>query len=335
MHFEENEFYRDLFVKKDFSEYHGEEPFLDYKFIQEDPGRKYKVNMYGFRCGPFNKNADFLFAGCSVTYGNGIAEENVWGNVLSSKLKKNSFPIALSGVSISWIVDQLFVFFGQYGNPNMVLCFFPDAYRINLPIDGKHYRNKSRKQNKLMGGISYFSHAHLDSPRGKISNEYLKMPYDYEKAISPYLAINDNIRSIRRLEQYCNSVGIKLLWSSWEEEFLNTAKSIQKIEELKFDNYFDIREYGHVVSAKLFEGRRKNIFFNTIKEMETCRNIHIHEECSCYLDCHSEFREKIGEEFDYGTDNKNRLTASHPGAHYHLHCAEAFERRIKELGWSI
>lgn len=335
MHFEDNEFYRDLFAKKIFSTYYEEEPSLEYKEISEDPGRKYRKNVYGFRCGPFNKNADFLFAGCSLTYGSGLAEENIWGNVLSNKFKKTSFPIAKSGVSVSWIVEQLFLFFKNYGNPPMVLCLFPDFYRINLPIDGNHYRNKNQNKNQVMSGVSYFSHSHLDSPRAEIFNTYLKMPYDYEKAISPYLAINDNIKSIRYLEQYCNAVGIKLLWSSWEEEFLNTVKLFQKIDEIKFDNYFDLRDYGHIVSAKLFDTYRKNIFFTSIEEMETCRESHIREECSCYLDCHGEFKNNIGEEFDYGTDNKDRLSASHPGAHYHLHCAEAFEKKIKELGWSI
>lgn len=335
MHFEDNQFYRDLFAKKDFTKYYGEEFPLESKEVPEDPGRIYRQNIYGFRCGPFNEKADLLFAGCSITYGAGLAEENIWGNVLSKKYKKSSFPIAMSGVSVSWIIAQLFVFFKKYGNPPMVLCLFPDLYRMAFPVDGKHYRRTDQKPNQLMEGISYFAHSHLDSPKAKIFNKYLKMPYDYEKAISPYIAINDNIRSIRYLEQYCNAVGIKLLWSTWEEGFSDLAKSFKDIEELKFDNYFDLKDYGHIGSAKLFETYRKNIFFNTVEELEACRYLHIHEECSCYLDCHSDLRDKIGEEFDYGTDNKDRLTASHPGAHYHLHCAEAFEKKIKELGWSI
>lgn len=334
MHFEDNEFYRDLFSKKDFTKaYLDELPELEYKTASEDPGRKYRQNIYGFRSGPFNKKIDFIFAGCSITYGAGVAEENIWGNVLSNKLKKSSFSIAMSGTSSSWIVNQLFVFFKKYGNPSMVLCLFPDSYRINVPVDGNFYRNKDQNKNQLMDGVSYFAHSHLDAPKAEIFKQYLKMPYDYEKAISPYIAINDNIRSIRYLEQYCNAVGIKLLWSTWEEEFSNLAKSFKDIEELKFDNYFDLRDYGHIVSAKLFEDRRKNIFFNTLKEMKICRDAHIHDECSCYLDCHAEYKEKIGEEFDYGTDNRDRLTAAHPGAHYHLHCAEAFENKMKELGW--
>lgn len=335
MNYEDTEFYRDLYVRKDFAKYYYEElPSRDKKIV-EDPGRVYRENIYGFRCGPFNEKADLLFAGCSITYGTGISEENIWGNVLSRKLKKKSFPIAMGGVSSSWIVDQLFVFFKKYGNPSMVLCLFPDSYRINVPVDGNFYRNKNQKTNEFMEDISYFAHYHLDSPKAEIYNRFIKMPYDHEKTISPYVAINENVKSIRRLEQYCNAVGIKLLWSTWEEGFSSLAKSFKDIEELKFDNYFDLKDYGHIVSAKLFETYRKNIFFKTVEELEACRYLHMHEECSCYLDCHAEYREKIGEEFDYGTDNKNRLSASHPGAHYHLHCAEAFEKKIKELGWSI
>lgn len=332
MQFDNKKFYKDLYVKKFFTTYNKKDLL---KKIPEDPGRKYRENIYGFRGDLPDGEVDFVFAGCSLTYGSGLSEENIWGNVLSNKYKKNSFLIARPGVSISWIIDQLFTFFKEYGNPPVVLCLFPDLYRINLPVDGNYYRTKNQNKNQVMNNISYFFHSHLEPPEKKIFSAYLRMPYDYEEAVSPYIAINENIRSIRRLEQYCNAVGIKLLWSTWEGEFSDLAKSFEKIEDLKFDNFFDTKNYGNLSSVKLFKDYRKNIFFSSVKKMKPCVSAHTHEECSCYLNCHFEFKEKIGEEFDYGTDNKDRLEASHPGAHYHLHCAEAFENKMKELGWSI
>lgn len=334
MYFENNEFYKDLFARRDFVKYYSDElPEFEYKDVIDDPGRKYRQNMYGFRCGPFNEKADYLFAGCSVTYGSGIAEESIWGNILSKRIKKNTFPIAMRGVSASWIVDQLLIFFKKYGNPPMVLCLFPDLYRINIPVDGNFYRNRDQKTNQLMEKTSYFAHIHPEPPKAEIYNTYLKMPDDYDKAISPYIAVYENVKSIRHLEQYCNSSGIKLLWSTWHEDFSLNAKLFEKIEELKFDNYFDMKDYGFIHSAKLLDNYRKNIFFNSVEEMKACRGAHINKECLCYLDCHSEFKESMGEEFDYGTDNKDRLSASHPGAHFHLHCCDAFEKKMKELGW--
>ena len=334
MYFEDNNFYKELFVKKDFTEvYEDKSKDFIYKVVPEDFGHLYRQNIYGFRSGRFDKESEIVIAGCSVTYGAGVAEENIWSSVLGEKFKKRTSSVAMSGVSTSWLVDQLLIYFRKYGNPKMVLCLFPDLFRINLPVDGNYYKNKNEKPKYLINEFSYFSHFHPEPPKAEIYNKYLKMPYDYEKAISPYLAINQNIKSIRYLEQYCNSNGIKLLWSTWSEKFSDTINAIKDIEELKFDNYFDIREYGHIVSTKLFKTYRKNICFNSIEDMKKCRESHTYEECSCYLDCHSDLRGKIGEEFDYGTDNKDRLEASHPGAHYHLHCSEAFEKRLKELGW--
>jgi hypothetical protein len=215
----------------------------------------------------------------------------------------------------------------------MILALFPDLLRINIPVDGNFYRKKNYVREGIKEEKGHFSHVHVDSPKAKINKSLIKFPYEYEKAISPYLSIHTAIKSIKYLEQYCKATNIKFLWSTWSNNFLKTMNKLEDLEDLKFDNYFDFKKYGGVDSAKLFKTYRKNIFFDSIEEMELCDNSHRFVECSCYKTCHSEFAESMGQEFDYGTDNKNRLSASHPGGHYHLHIAEAFEKKVKELGW--
>lgn len=330
MLYENNEFYEEIYSKKLKKQHEDNYVFLE---KSTDPKHLYRENIYGFRSNLYTKNLKFLAVGCSITYGFGVNEENIWANILSKNLNKSCEIVANPGVSIEWLIDRVFKYFYEFGHPETVVALFPDLLRINLPVDGKFYRKRKDISNNILEELPKFYHSHLRGPKNSINKSLIKMPYDYEKSISPHLSIYNSIKSIKYLEQYCEAVGIKLLWSTWDNEFLDIADKVQSTENLKFNNYFDTRAYKNINCAKLFKTYRKNIFFDSIEEMELCDNSHRFVECSCYKTCHSEFAESMGQEFDYGTDNKNRLSASHPGGHYHLHIADAFEARMKELGW--
>ncbi len=292
-----------------------------------DPNRVYRANSFGFRSDEFSPNTRMLFAGCSVTYGAGIPEDGIWGNVLAEKLNMKASNLSRAGSSISWIVESLFRYFENYGNPKYLFCLFPDLYRHRFPVDGKYYSKKLEFDTTTLGskpviirgvepgtiGLSnnFFTTVPLD--KTDAVPKYIKLPVDYEKVFSFDLVMHENIKKIRHLESYCKAAGIVLIWSTWDEEFLNLAKSFSGKEELEFSEFFDLYK-------KDFNFYRK-LLPESVKDVFTDRD-----------DCHETFRALDPESFDSGTDSGRGPHNVHYGRHWHLHAAESFLSRLKEQG---
>jgi hypothetical protein len=318
------------------------------KKMYSDPNRTYIENSFGFRTEEFSSKVDMIFAGCSLTYGAGIPEYGIWGNVLTKKLNLSSLNISKSGASISWIIDNLFKYFENYGNPKYLFCLFPDLYRHRVPVDGNHYAKKIKldkndpnlqkiklenvEQGTIGDNNNFFTTLYLNLYNKP--PKYVKLPYEYENIFSADLVVYENLRSIRHLESYCRAAGIQLIWSSWDQNFIEIAESLSENKNLKFSGFFNIYKNNFNSYRKLLNNNSyKDVFFNQEDKHEMiCKPWHEFEECDCYLKCHEEYRSLEIESFDFGTDNKIKLYSSHPGRHWHLHCAESFEAKIKELG---
>lgn len=102
-----------------------------------DPAELYVVNSHGLRSDEFTADhagKHLLFAGCSITAGEGLPLEFVWAKKVYEEISKTEetsgyFNIAAPGSSITEIVAQIFKYIDLYGNPDSLFVNFPDPDR--------------------------------------------------------------------------------------------------------------------------------------------------------------------------------------------------------------
>ena len=291
-----------------------------------DPHRVYDINSTGFRGTEFKKDTELVFAGCSFTYGMGITEEAIWGNQVARKLGVSSSNVSIAGGSVSAIVESLFIYFKTYGNPKTLLCLFPDPYRVKFPADHDVITSKQntiREVNAERYNPRKIIEVHTAGGGNPVFHgaKYIRRPFLADDVITQDFALYSSIRSIRYLEQYCKSAGIKLAWSTWSESW---AKEIQTLagSSLDFDYVFSLDSNGCYSYKKT--GSFTEMVTSDFDVFNHCRYAHSDIECLCDRGCHDELLEKYGEDFFIGTDRPDDKEAAHPGVHRHAHFADAF-----------
>lgn len=159
------------------------------------PENLYVVNSQGLRSDEFKTEHDgkhLVFAGCSITAGEGLPLEFVWARKVYEEISKNEktsgyFNIAAPGSSITEIVSQVFKYIHLYGNP--------DSLFINLPDPDREYYY-----------LSSFDVRHSDLSEGlKDPMSMVNIDRINDLAISAY----------NSLHLYCKAAGIDLYSCTW------------------------------------------------------------------------------------------------------------------------
>jgi hypothetical protein len=255
-----------------------------------DQINSYRFNALGYRDDEFSE-VDLLIAGCSVTFGEGIPEDRIWGNVLAEKMNiTRKANIGHRGGSVYSILMYSMAYIKKYGKPKYVFCLFPDLSRLNIPLS--------------LGIAADYSEPFKDPNKGSIVNipiknltdkseapKYMKSPYNLSKIIPVDVAIHQAMMQINVFSMYCAEAGIKFMWSTWDESFNDLIKEFKS----EFPEYID---YLNDYSVK----------DNT---------------------CHSELLDKYGLNFYRGLDNLDNKVPHHQGIHEHTHIAEAFYNSLK------
>lgn len=256
----------------------------------DDPTTLYRHNEFAYRSDSWDGSHEILALGCSQTYGRGIPEEGRWTNILQELTNKKVANLSAPGQSIHFLVSQAFEYFKTFGNPEYVICLFPDPFRISLPSNKDVIDSKYNLIKKFITSVQVSANqAPVEKPM------YIKKPYFYEDVIPIEVPIFFSMQSIHALEQYCNSNKIKLIWSSWDEFFYH---NIPMLDKGSFSNFF--RDEDLLI---------KGAYFNR--------------------ECHSEYKERFEYYFVHGRDTLIS-TNTHPGVHANIHFAEAFCREINK-----
>jgi len=207
--FEENKYFflRKTFMEENVGDLNGDSDFF------------YKLNKDGFRSKnfeEFNKdNINILFAGCSVTFGQGLPEELTWPYMLVEKLEKkikkniSYYNLALPGASIFINYKNIISFIKNFGAPDYILMSLPETTR------GLSWDKESQS----------FNHMLLDAYFTEAQNEY-RNSFVQENSLMA------NITSLHILEYICDLLGINLLWTSWN------SVSSDVYQTFDFKNYF-------------------------------------------------------------------------------------------------
>lgn len=281
-------------------------------------GKEWNLNGYGFRSPQFKKNVDFLFAGCSITQGVGLDQEYLWHEQFISKIGGSYASVAFSGDSISGQILKIFSYIKKFGNPKNIICLFPNFDRFlmynnkNLLASNIFFRDYKEniyndmvlKEKNITKAMNYFyqlfkTSSDINDSSGRPS--YFKTPLSSNDVITQELSHMYSAQMINMLSQYCDTAGIKFMWSTWDEP------SAELIKYLKNDLYF--KEY---VDMDLMKWSKN--FKIEIDEFE--------------IDCHTDF--KNHPDFNFASDRDKGIEHSHHGIHRHMHYAENFLNKFKE-----
>lgn len=194
-----------------------------------------ELNSLNFRCDEFKKNHNgkhILFSGCSNTWGVGLLKEETWAyktyNLISKEnLCSGYYNLALQGTSMQSQIFNLFKYFKQYGNPDIIFINFPDLLRFHGYYDkakmffDAFYKPESKEIFKLMSFQYYFM-----------------------------------------LDQYCKTNNIQLYSFSWITAPQKTPMGhpVLKIPLDSFDSYYDIS----IKDLRSYVKQQKNNFVNDI-----------------------------------------------------------------------
>lgn len=176
----------------------------------------YTTNEFGFRSDHLG-SGDFLFAGCSHTFGVGLPIETIWPKVLNDLLDGNGFSnVGMPGASIDLICYNVIRYLENFKKPKAVFILFPDFYR-KLIVHNQKVLTEFTITKKT--GIN------ADDIEENIFKSFM---------------------AIKNLESYCDAISVPLLYSSWQRPAKDVMLSLKKQGFLK--NVFDIEDLSMIDS---------------------------------------------------------------------------------------
>ena len=276
--------------------------------ILVDPKTEYSINNFGYRDVDWIEKAEILAVGCSNTWGYGVPVDGRWTNILGERINKEIRNLSFPGGSINDLVAKSFEYFKIFGNPEIMLCLFPDPFRLRLPIKKNITKeftlNKEDSKNNppdlTFGDIQVDVNLEISQ-----RNKYIKRPYTYREILPLEVPLFFSMQAIHLLEQYCRSNNIKLIWSSWNVDTVNA------LTNHKENIFSDV-----VFNKDLIIGHHLNNINQLEKEFDE--------------DCHKEYEKYFKEWFHLGGDVEDGVGNAHPGVHKHIHIAEAFYQEINK-----
>jgi hypothetical protein len=231
-----------------------------------DDGRVvYNFNHDSFRSDDFIKNhtgKHILFSGCSNTEGVGSPLETIWSKGVYNKLSKSNdlsgfFSLGKAGHGWQKIILNFMIYGEKYG--------FPDFFFVMLPNISRFWDWHPKEKRWYYVQSSPLKTQHLWGKHSEISSD----PFFIHRKISPETHRKDFIDFCfgwKMFEKFCESKGVKMLWSSWDypenanhEIFqkksrtyinLNLEESVEFIDKVRPDGKFEIddleRRDGHL-----------------------------------------------------------------------------------------
>jgi hypothetical protein len=189
-------------------ELYGDKRDTTYDFYENHP-ISFKINNHGFRSDDFSKESvknNFVYFGCSNTFGLGVPVEGVWSHQLNRSLGgEQHLNVGTRGGNIETITYNFFKFIEKFGNPKGVFIYFP-----NLTRQLKFY------------GLNKDKH---------ISMTYINQPATVDELIFRSALL------IKSIELYCESNKIPLVYSSWDPQMLSAVSKLVK-EGILSKKYF-------------------------------------------------------------------------------------------------
>jgi hypothetical protein len=231
-----------------FSDEYGYSGYASHHEPNKNPQVIYKLNRDGFRSENFEKlkssNLNVLISGCSLTFGQGVFQENSWPELFSKKLSNNSikpikmYNLGVLGASIYLIIKNLMAFIRRYGSPDEIYLLLPPHSRKII-----YDESFNSFKNAIINKEDFISLVHKkDLSTKKFYNSYCN---EDAKLLAVTL--------IGIFEDFCESKNIKLIWSSYdatsETDFYETSgfKFYKKYVAPEPDFYYNDKSLSHLI----------------------------------------------------------------------------------------
>jgi hypothetical protein len=223
--------------KDRFSGFQVPEPFNSYI----DQGIKYSHNKNARRCDDFSKETaqeNFLFAGCSYTYGSGLPYQHTWAYKLNKDLNgENFYNVGMPARNFQVIINDIYTYIRLFGKPKAIFLLLPDLKREHVVKLERNDEYGDYYEIKPTVSMSF----NLKNPENQSSN---KKDHQYLNMEKVYY---DFYNTMSQLEDYLESLKIPFLWTTWDEWF---QKSLA--EEKIFKNYFELDSFEEYVEKNIY-----------------------------------------------------------------------------------
>jgi hypothetical protein len=252
-----------------------------------DTINEYRFNSSKFR-GYEHGSKNFLAAGCSQTFGEGVPFETIWSSKLAEMLGEKEYAnLGIRAASTMAIVTRVFAYIHKYEKPKYLVCLFPNLNRIEYYID------QEISISRWNMGKNDAQSIHLLERNAK-RPKYIKSPFYIQDVISQKFVDMVNMDYIRMLDLYCKSNNIQFRWSTWDSDF-----------SMLYENYPEKMDSYVALGTDLAQ----------LHKLDSSREV----------ECHSELYDKYGENFFIGADHLcDSKEHGHMGVHKHAHIAEKF-----------
>jgi hypothetical protein len=183
--------------------------------IVDDKSIVYEYNNEWFRSDDFTtehpEKYHILFAGCSETEGIGGSLDTVWTKMLYESLKEKYdvggfYSIAKAGYGWQKIIINFMTYVRKYGTPTHLFILTPNLDRMFKWISDKEFW----RYVQMMPFSVVPSEVSEEDRNFVLTN--IPTPETHMKSLIDFTV------SWKLFEAYCNSIGTKLLWSTWDGE---------------------------------------------------------------------------------------------------------------------
>jgi hypothetical protein len=187
---------------------------------KEDWEVEYSFNNELFRSDHFTKDHDgmhILFGGCSNTEGVGSNITDNWSYLLHQEISKSVktsgfFSVAKGGYGWHQIFLNFKIYVEKYGAPEYYFVLHPNIVRFY-------------KWNEELGDWRYIQRNSGETYKQEEYDEHRLVFPNWVSAMSLFIA-------------YCESVGTKLIWTTWDNRETNNIKNSGYFDSTYFETYF-------------------------------------------------------------------------------------------------
>ena len=296
------------FFYNDFLLYRGPFEREEYGHNGTDVNERYVHNSSGFRGPEFHEGTDVLFAGCSHTYGVGLAEGTYWAGLVAERLGVDHANVAQPGLSVYSVVSNIINYCIEYGNPKRIYCVFPELGRMQTFLDGKVLT--STYMNRVGFGEAIVSHIENsdDIP------QFIKRPFHIEHTTTKQMCYFYSLKAIQYLEKFAASAGIELIWTVFHGQDHELMRYLKQNNDKYYQSFIDTKQGNWTRDAE-----QEDLFLSGEGSRTAQGPVY----------CHEELRSVYVDKFGIAGDIERGKQYAHSGVHRHIHIAEAFIDSIR------